>query len=96
MLDPLDPAAAGQVDGWLARADSPQTQPFEVRLRSPDPDDLTLREARALGSADVIAHEPGVPAAVLLRARADAVRREVAAGEAAPVAAGLVVVLRYS
>ena len=96
VLDPLDPAAVGQVEGWLAGAGSPQPRPFEVRLRSPDPDDLTLREARALGSADVIAHEPGVPAAVLLRARADAVRRAVGVGEVAPVAAGLVVVLRYS
>jgi len=56
----------------------------EIVLRSGDPDDLTLREARLLGSADVVAHEPGVPEAVLLRARADAARLVVGAGEELP------------
>jgi uroporphyrin-III C-methyltransferase / precorrin-2 dehydrogenase / sirohydrochlorin ferrochelatase len=66
----------------------------EIRLRSGDPDDLTLREARLLGSADVLAHEAAVPPAVLDRARADAVRVALAPGAAAPAASGLVVVLR--
>jgi len=68
-----------------ARADSqlaypPPTPPFQggeqvaIRLTSTDPDDLTLRQARALASADRVYHGPDVPAAVLDRARADAAR----------------------
>ena len=66
----------------------------EIRLRSSDPEDLTLREARLLGSADVLAYEPGVPVEVLDRARADAVRVALDAAGVAPAGAGLVVVLR--
>ncbi|WP_259466873.1 bifunctional precorrin-2 dehydrogenase/sirohydrochlorin ferrochelatase [Sphingomonas sp. PP-CE-3A-406] len=68
-----------------ARADSqlaypPPTPPFQggeqvaIRLTSTDPDDLTLRQARALASADRVYHSPDVPAAILDRARADAAR----------------------
>jgi len=45
-----------------------------IVLNSPNPDDLTLRQARALASADRVVHAPGVPAAILDRARADAAR----------------------
>ncbi|MEO5494005.1 MAG: NAD(P)-dependent oxidoreductase [Sphingomonas sp.] len=45
-----------------------------VTLTSLDPDDLTLRQARALAQADRVMHAPGVPAAILDRARADAPR----------------------
>ena len=45
------------------------------RLTVPaDPDDLTLRQARLLAQADRIVHRADVPAAILDRARADAVR----------------------
>ncbi len=56
------------------------------RLSSPDPDDLTLRQARSLANADRITHRANVPAAILNRARADAVRIETAAApvDAAP------------
>jgi uroporphyrin-III C-methyltransferase/precorrin-2 dehydrogenase/sirohydrochlorin ferrochelatase len=47
---------------------------IEIALRSADPDDLTLREARWLGSADIVAYEAGVPPDILDRARADAAR----------------------
>jgi uroporphyrin-III C-methyltransferase/precorrin-2 dehydrogenase/sirohydrochlorin ferrochelatase len=62
---------------------------FEViRLRSADPDDLTVREARLLGAADRIYHRPGIPPAILDRARADAAR--IACGAApTPTEAGL-------
>jgi uroporphyrin-III C-methyltransferase/precorrin-2 dehydrogenase/sirohydrochlorin ferrochelatase len=56
------------------------TLPFQgaeqvsIRLTSTDPDDLTLRQARALASADRVYHRPDVPAAILDRARADAAR----------------------
>ena len=43
-------------------------------LTSADPDDLTLREARALANADCVYHGPEVPPAILDRARADAAR----------------------
>ena len=45
-----------------------------VALISADPDDLTLRQARALAQADRVLHAPGVPPAILDRARVDAPR----------------------
>jgi uroporphyrin-III C-methyltransferase/precorrin-2 dehydrogenase/sirohydrochlorin ferrochelatase len=95
ILDPLRATSAGRLDEWLsATAGGPPGAVVEIRLRSPDPEDLTLREARLLGSADVLAHDPGVPAAVLDRSRADAARVALARGEPAPAPGGLVVVLR--
>ena len=95
LLDPLDDAAPARLEGWLADPDGAALPPVvDVCLRSADPDDLTLREARWLGSADCIAHEPGVPAAVLDRARADAARRPIAPGEHVPPQPGFTVVLR--
>lgn len=43
-------------------------------LTSPEPDDLTLREARLLANADRVTHGANVPSAILDRARADADR----------------------
>ncbi|ARS28199.1 precorrin-2 dehydrogenase/sirohydrochlorin ferrochelatase family protein [Sphingomonas sp. KC8] len=76
---PLDPFAgydAGAAARWVA---APATAPAPsglvvLLLRSPDPDDLTLKEARLLGQCDRIFHRPDVPAAILARARADAER----------------------
>lgn len=96
-LDPLREDSAGRVGEWLAGAADLAAQTVEIALRSADPEDLTLREARLLGSADEIRHEPAVPAAVLDRARADAVRIPLAAGEMPPrceAGAALVVILR--
>lgn len=45
-----------------------------LALASADPDDLTLGQARALAQADRVIHAPDVPAAILDRARADAIR----------------------
>lgn len=45
-----------------------------LRLQSPDPDDLTLRQLRLLNHADTVFHRADVPPAVLDRARRDAVR----------------------
>ena len=74
-LDPLRPQAAEAVPAWLAAAD-PAGEPLcvEIVLRSGDPEDLTLREARWLGRADTVLYEQGVPDAILARARADAGR----------------------
>ena len=94
-LDPLAEDAASRLPTWLADpAAGQQAGVVEIHLRSDDPEDLTLREARLLGSADLIAHEPAVPAAVLARARADAARQMLSAGEIPPFSHGLVVVLR--
>ena len=62
---------------WLGAdelRDRPTASLAVFKLTSPDPDDLTLRQARALAQADRILHAPGVPPAILDRARADAPR----------------------
>ena len=77
-LDPLDVAAADKVDDWLTSGTATQPSRLEtIRLTSADPDDLTLRAARLLGEADHIFHAADIPAAILNRARADAVRHVV-------------------
>ncbi|WP_203309130.1 MULTISPECIES: precorrin-2 dehydrogenase/sirohydrochlorin ferrochelatase family protein [Sphingomonas] len=73
-LDPLGPGDAAAVDAYLAGASVQSTQAVTIRLRSDDPDDLTLRDARALAQADRVIHDADVPAAILIRARADAER----------------------
>ncbi len=62
------------VAGWLAGETDLPGRVVIVSLSSTDPDDLTLREARLLGEADTICHDPAVPTALLDRSRADAVR----------------------
>lgn len=94
-IDPLREHSAAGLQDWLNRDHSPDISGvIEISLCSADPEDLTLRQARLLGSADVLAHEPDVPAIILDRARADAVRTEIALGEAVAPAAGLTIVLR--
>ncbi|GGD68433.1 precorrin-2 dehydrogenase/sirohydrochlorin ferrochelatase family protein [Croceicoccus mobilis] len=74
-LDPLVEHGEGAVDRWLAgKVERPDSGVHEFTLQSGDPDDLTLRQARLLGSADYVVHDPAVPEAVLVRARADAQR----------------------
>ena len=75
VLDPLDAAAADSVDAWLVSDTTlPSSRLEAIILTSPDPDELTLRAARLLGEADHIFHPAHTPAAILARARADAVR----------------------
>ncbi len=92
-LDPLDGGSARQVETWLAgRPTNPNSETVEIILTSNNPEDLTLRQCRLLGSADAVLHDPGIPPAILDRARADALRRElpyVASGT------GLTVIIRY-
>lgn len=94
LLDPLDADSAARFGGWLAGAADAAGQVAELRLRSGDPDDLTLREARWLGQADLILMDGPVPAEILARARADAARRELVPGAEIPAHSGLVVVIR--
>jgi uroporphyrin-III C-methyltransferase/precorrin-2 dehydrogenase/sirohydrochlorin ferrochelatase len=92
-LDPLVSGSAAAVGRWLAGAgDMADADRVIVHLTSDDPDDLTLYQARMLGIADVVLHDPAVPAAILDRARADALRQVMPfAGDLPP---GIVVELR--
>lgn len=75
-LDPLGEPAADALDRWLggeAMSDAPQGL-VTLRFASADPDEMSLRAARLLGAADHVHHHPLVPASILDRARADAVR----------------------
>ncbi len=83
-LDPLDAEAADKIENWLASEARVQPSRLEtIHLASIDPDDLTLRAARLLGEADHIFHPAKAPAAILNRARADAIRH---AADALPTA----------
>lgn len=94
-LDPLNASSAERVDAWLASPDEHDAgEVVSITLTSADPDDLTLRQARLLGTADTIVHDHNVPPAILARARADAVRRR--AEDAPVITAGLTVILRRS
>lgn len=76
VLDPLDDGAADRVGEWLA-APAAATSPARLEtilLAGADPDDLSLRAARLLAEADHVFHPPHIPAAILARSRADAVR----------------------
>ena len=74
-LDALSTESADLVQAWLANPGMPATETLhELAIVSDDPDDLTLRQARLLGTADCILHDADIPAAILDRARADAVR----------------------
>ena len=70
----LDPFGNPDVTRWLDRGGETLGEVARITLTSSDPDDLTLRYARLLGLADRIHHSDDVPAAILDRARADAVR----------------------
>lgn len=95
LLDPL--RADPDVDHWLGGSRAPtESEIFVIRPRSADPDDLTLREARALGLADRIVHDLTAPVALLTRARADAVRLLLPAGAPVPPAPGLTVILEIT
>ncbi len=93
-LDPFAEDPAERIADWLAGAGAPAASVVEIMLRSDDPEDLTLREARLLGAADGLAHEAHVPEAVLARARADAVRQTIERGQAFRDGGGNWVVLR--
>lgn len=91
-LDPLIEGSADRIDVWLGEAEGgTPSEAVSVVLSSTDPEDLTLRQTRLLGRADCILFEPGVPVAILDRARADAVRLELPYDGDSPV--GLVLTL---
>jgi uroporphyrin-III C-methyltransferase/precorrin-2 dehydrogenase/sirohydrochlorin ferrochelatase len=76
---PLDPLIAQDdeaVSRWLADPDTVAGGVVHIALRSDDPDELTVGQARLLAQADQVTHRAIVPAAILTRARADAQRIE--------------------
>lgn len=86
-LDPLRAQPDDAVARWLAETDAPSAGMIRILLRSGDPDDLTLGEARALAQADRVTHRADVPSAILDRARADAMR--IACDSPLPTISGL-------
>jgi uroporphyrin-III C-methyltransferase/precorrin-2 dehydrogenase/sirohydrochlorin ferrochelatase len=96
-LDPFDSAAHERVADWASGSAGAQGGAIvEITLTSADPEDLTLRQARLLGEADVLLLDGDVPPAILARARADAARRVWDEGALSGAAdAGLTLVLRY-
>ncbi len=93
-LDPLGQGGAAAVSVWLEGSSDAAPIAHEFTVLSADPDDLTLRQARWLGQADVVAFEAGVAPAILNRARADAMRVELAQGALAPITSGSVITIR--
>ena len=102
-LDPLEAGRAGtadaQIAAWLENPDGDAEaeatdSSVVIHLVSDDPEDLTLRDARLLGGADQIAHEPDISPQVLARARADAGRIAIGRDQPAPVVKGRLIVLR--
>lgn len=76
-LDPLLPREPDAVDRWLAESRQGRSRGDQleiVTLRSRDPHDLTIGETLLLGRADRVYIAPGVPDAIVHRARADAER----------------------
>lgn len=77
VLDPLvphaDPVAA--ISGALAGGGGAEDRLDEILLGEGGADALTLRELRLMAQADLVLHEPGVPADVLALVRRDAARR---------------------
>jgi uroporphyrin-III C-methyltransferase / precorrin-2 dehydrogenase / sirohydrochlorin ferrochelatase len=74
-LDPCRDAADNAVENWIAGAGGAREDAvIDITLTSNDPDDLTLRTARLLGEADTVYYDPEITPAILIRARADAVR----------------------
>jgi uroporphyrin-III C-methyltransferase/precorrin-2 dehydrogenase/sirohydrochlorin ferrochelatase len=94
MLDPLREGAAARIAAWLGDdATAGTAGAVEITLTSDDPEDLTLRQARLLGSADAVLHDPAIAPQLLDRARADALRRPLPYD--GPEIAGLVLIIKY-
>jgi uroporphyrin-III C-methyltransferase/precorrin-2 dehydrogenase/sirohydrochlorin ferrochelatase len=91
-LDPL--GSQTDIALWLSTPpDARRTETMILRPRSPNPDELTVRDARALGLADRIIHDGRAPQTILARARADAVRIVQPADAPVPDAPGLTIIL---
>ena len=94
VLDSLGADSAARIEDWLADGAAGHGGVVEFTISSDDPDDLTLRQARWLGAADLVAYDPGMAPAILARARADAVRQKLGASVSLARTAGLTVIIR--
>jgi uroporphyrin-III C-methyltransferase / precorrin-2 dehydrogenase / sirohydrochlorin ferrochelatase len=93
-LDPLAEFDDQRFSQWLAGFGAVPLPPAEFTVCSDDPDDLTLRQARWLGRADLVLHDPTVAPAILARARADAARQVFSETGETCDDAGFVVIIR--
>lgn len=76
-LDCLFDTGDDAVEQWSHEAAPPSLVGYQhMIISSDDPDDLTLRQARLLASADMIFHTGNVAPTILARGRADAVRQQ--------------------
>lgn len=77
-LDALAPGSHQRVEDWAMGMDSASSdnmpQSHESIVRSDDPDELTISQARLLGEADAVCCDGNIAPEILARARADAVR----------------------
>ncbi|MFM5954076.1 MAG: siroheme synthase [Novosphingobium sp.] len=94
MLDPLREDSGERVPAWLGGAEAGDGGTAEFTVTSDDPDNLTLRQARWLGAADLVLHDPAVAPAILTRARADAVRQAIGSAGLPEPGPGLTVIIR--
>jgi uroporphyrin-III C-methyltransferase/precorrin-2 dehydrogenase/sirohydrochlorin ferrochelatase len=94
-LDLMNAQSASRIAQFIEEGADPAAgdRTVEIALQSGDPDDLTIAQARLMGSADTIVHDEKVPLAVLNRARADAIR--LPARDDIPVRPGLTIRLTY-
>ncbi|MEM9500753.1 MAG: NAD(P)-dependent oxidoreductase [Pseudomonadota bacterium] len=74
-LDPLDPTSHERVEDWSRGASVQGSgEHHHFVITSADPEDLTIRQTRMLGEADIVCMRGDIPRAILARARADAER----------------------
>ncbi len=85
-LDALDEGSAEKADEWVKSLhtmrgdhhenpeDHHHANIADFTLKSSDPEDLTLRQARLLGEADIVCVHGQIGTGILARARADAMR----------------------
>jgi uroporphyrin-III C-methyltransferase / precorrin-2 dehydrogenase / sirohydrochlorin ferrochelatase len=94
-LDPFVEHGMTAVTNWVRQGQAkPETRRVEFTVDMHTADGLTLRQLQLLGAADAILYEPGVPVAILDRARADAPRLSLP--HDGPLPDGLILVLRRS
>ena len=74
-LDPLRSGSVDRVEDWLNNAEPESGRRVHTFAVDPaDPEQLTLYQARVLGSADIVVASSAIAPSIINRARADAVR----------------------
>lgn len=93
-LDPFVEHGTTAVPNWLREGQRAggEAKRVELVIDTPTADGLTLHQLQLLGAADAILYEPGIPASILDRARADAQRMSLPYD--GPLPDGLVLALR--